>query len=149
MKARQQQQTDTSSEQPLSDRRSGEQRREAFRVGMRVAVHVESPMQMYAELVDISVLGARLDRELTCTPGVKISFLLELPNYGASLKPEELALQAEVVRVQHGHTGLRFTDLTPEQSRAVNELVNQRQRMILAALRVNRERQAADGRRDA
>lgn len=122
------------------ERRSGSQRREAFRVGMRLSVHVESPMQMYCELVDISVLGARFDRELTCTPGVKIRFTLEIPSYGAE-KPRELELRGVVVRVNGGNTGLRFADLSPEQAREVRELVNEQQRLILAALRAEREEQ--------
>jgi hypothetical protein len=121
-------------------RQTNAQRREAFRVGMRLAVHLESPMQMYCELVDISVLGARLDRELPCTPGVKIRFTLEIPNYGIG-KPEELELQGVVVRVNGGNTGLRFAELTPEQTRQVRDLVNEQQRIILAALRAKREEQ--------
>ncbi|HEX3801897.1 MAG TPA: PilZ domain-containing protein [Solirubrobacteraceae bacterium] len=122
------------------ERRSGVQRRDAFRVGMRLVVHVESPMQMYCELVDISVLGARLDRELPCTPSVKIRFTLEIPNYGVG-KPQELELQGVVVRVNGGNTGLRFAELTPEQTREVRELVNEQQRILLAALRAKREEQ--------
>jgi c-di-GMP-binding flagellar brake protein YcgR len=122
----------------------GIQRREAFRVGMHLSVHVESPMKMYCELVDISILGARFDRELPCTPGVKIRFLLEIPNYGVD-KPEELELRGEVVRVNGGNTGLRFVELTIEQTRAVRDLVNEQQRMILAALRANREKPLSDG----
>ena len=121
------------------ERRPEVQRREAFRVGMRVAIHIESPMKMFCELVDISVLGARFDRELPCTPGVKIRFLMELPSYGAGTKPDELELAAEVVRVHYGATGVRFVDLNKEQSRAVSDLVGQRQRMILAALKANRQ----------
>jgi PilZ domain len=120
------------------------QRREAFRVGMHLAVHVDSPMQMYCELIDISVLGARLDRELPCTPGVKIKFTLEIPNYGVE-KPEEIELRGEVVRVNGGNTGLRFVELTVDQTRAVRELVNEQQRMILAALRAKREGPEQDG----
>ena len=97
-------------------------------------------MQMYCELVDISVLGARLDRELPCTPGVKIHFTLEIPNYGIG-KPEELELQGVVVRVNGGNTGLRFAELTPDQTREVRDLVNEQQRIILAALRAKREEQ--------
>jgi c-di-GMP-binding flagellar brake protein YcgR len=116
----------------------GLQRREAFRVGMRLAVHVESPMQLYCELIDISVLGARLDRELPCTPGVRIRFTLEIPSYGVD-KPHQIELQGAVVRVNGGNTGLRFTELTPEQTREVRELVNEQQRLILAVIRAKRE----------
>src|SRR5579875_1765167 len=89
-------------EDEFSDRRSGEQRRGAFRVAMRMPVYVDAPMQSYCELVDISVLGLRLDAELPCTPGVLVDFRLVVPSYGATPKPEEIELFAEVVRVNAG-----------------------------------------------
>jgi hypothetical protein len=112
----------------------GIQHRQAFRVRMHLPVHVESPMHTYCETLDMSVLGARFDRDLPCTPGVEIGFTLEIPNYGVD-RPRELQLQAEVVRVREGDTGVRFVDLTPDQNRAVRELVNEQQRMILNARR--------------
>lgn len=119
----------------IEERRSGEQRREAFRIGMKMAVHVDAPMQCYCELVDISVLGMRIDRDLPCTPGVKIDFRLVIPSYGATLVPDELPLFAEVVRVEQDYTGLRFVDLTFGETRAVRELVHDHQRRLLQAAR--------------
>lgn len=129
------------SESPVRPRAAvceGVQRRQAFRVPMRMAVRVDAPMQMYCELIDMSVNGARLDRELPCTPGVRIRFSLEVPGYGAR-KPPDVELRAEVVRVEGGSTGVRFIELDHAQTRAVRDLVNERQRLILAALRANRE----------
>ncbi len=119
----------------LEERRSGEQRREAFRIAMSLAVFVDDPMELYCELVDISVLGLRLDRELPCTPGVQVEFRLEIPTYGATLKPREVGLCAEVVRVGDGFTGLRFVALEPSETRAVRELVHGQQRLLLLARR--------------
>lgn len=102
---------------------------------MSMPVHVDAPMQLYCELVDISVLGLRLDRELPCSPGVAIDFRLVIPSYGATLKPNELDLCAEVVRVEGGFTGLRFVALDFEQTRAVRDLVNGQQRRMLLAPR--------------
>jgi hypothetical protein len=65
-------------EAETSDRRSGEQRRDAFRVSMNLPVYVDEPMELYCELVDISVLGLRFDRELPCSPGVEVEFRLEV-----------------------------------------------------------------------
>ena len=118
-----------------ADRRSGYQRREAFRVGMKLPVYVDEPMELYCELVDISVLGLRLDRELPCAPGVMIEFRLEIPTYGAKPKPEQLELLAEVLRLDAGFTGLRFRRLELEQMRAVRELVHGYQRLLLLAAR--------------
>ena len=118
-----------------ADRRSGDQRREAFRVGMNLPVYVDEPMERYCELVDISVLGLRLDRELPCTPGVKVFFRLEIPSYGATPKPTEMELAAEVVRVEGGFTGLRFARLEFHQTRAIRELVHGHQRRLLLAER--------------
>ena len=117
----------------IADRRSGDQRREAFRVAMNMAVHVDHPMQLYCELVDISVLGLRIDRELPCTPGVMVEFRLLIPTYGAAPKPTELSLCAEVVRVEGGFTGLRFAALEHDETRAVRELVHGHQRRLLLA----------------
>ncbi|HWD69365.1 MAG TPA: PilZ domain-containing protein [Solirubrobacteraceae bacterium] len=118
-----------------SDRRSGDQRRDAFRVSMGLPVYVDEPMELYCELVDISVLGLRFDRELPCSPGVEIAFRVEVPTYGATPKPEELELFAEVVRVDDGFTGLRFLRLELDATRAVRELVHGHQRRLLLAER--------------
>lgn len=122
-------------EAEISDRRSGDQRREAFRVSMSLPVYVDEPMELYCELVDISVLGLRFDRELPCSPGVEIAFRLEVPTYGATRKPDEHELFAEVVRVEDGYTGLRFLRLELAQARAVRELVHGHQRRLLLAER--------------
>jgi len=127
-----------------ADRRSGDQRRDAFRIGMKLPVYVDEPMERYCELVDISVLGLRLDRELPCTPGVTVFFRLEIPSYGATPKPTEMELVAEVVRVEDGFTGLRFERLETHQTRAVRELVHGHQRRLLLA-----ERPAALDRRQS
>ena len=119
----------------VSDRRSGEQRREAFRVSMNLPVYIDAPMELYCELVDISVLGLRFDRELPCTPGVTVGFRLVIPTYGATPKPDELELHAQVVRVEDGFTGLRFLPLEIAQTRAVRELVHGHQRRLLLAER--------------
>jgi hypothetical protein len=117
----------------IADRRSGEQRREAFRIAMRMPVYIDHPMELYCELVDISVLGLRIDRELPATPGVSVEFRLMIPTYGATPKPDELSLYAEVVRVEDGFTGLRFVALQHDEVRAVRELVHGHQRRLLLA----------------
>lgn len=111
----------------------GEQRRAAFRINLRMPVHVDTRTELRCELRDVSFTGVGFDRELPATPGVEVSFSLELPTYGAALVPTAIALQAEVVRVGQGRTGLRFVDLDHEQSRAIHELVATQQRKILAA----------------
>ena len=118
-----------------SERRSGLQRREAFRIGMNLPVYVDDPMELYCELVDISVLGLRFDRALPCSSGTMIFFRLEIPSYGATPKPEQLELAAEVLRIDAGYTGLRFRRLEIEQTRAVRELVHGHQRRLLLAAR--------------
>jgi hypothetical protein len=102
---------------------------------MSLPVYVDEPMELYCELVDISVLGLRFDRELPCSPGVEVEFRLEVPTYGATPKPEELELFAEVVRVDDGFTGLRFLRMEIDQTRAVRELVHGHQRRLLLAER--------------
>jgi hypothetical protein len=107
---------------------------------MRLPVYVDDPLQLFCEVVNISVLGVRFDRELPCTPGVTIEFRLEVPMYGATAKPDEIELQAEVVRVDVYCTGLRFVNLDAEADRAVRELVNAQQRRMLAVLRESADR---------
>jgi hypothetical protein len=102
---------------------------------MRLPVYVDEPVELYCELVDISVLGLRFDRELPCPPGTTIIFRLEIPTYGATPKPDELELFAEILRIDAGFTGLRFRRLAIEQMRAVRELVHGHQRRLLLAAR--------------
>lgn len=102
---------------------------------MNLPVYVDEPMELYCELVDISVLGLRFDRELPCSPGVMVAFRLEIPSYGATPKPEQLELFAEVLRRGAGFTGLRFPRLELEQMRAVRDLVHSHQRLLLLAER--------------
>jgi c-di-GMP-binding flagellar brake protein YcgR len=127
----------------LAERRTGEQRREAFRIRMKMPVHIDEPMQLYCELVDISVLGARLDRELPCTPGVIMTFRVVIPSYGATRDLVEIELRAEVMRVDRDSTGIRFVEMTHGDARAVRELVHGQQRRLLLA-----SRRAAVDRRD-
>jgi hypothetical protein len=129
----------------LSERRTGYQRREAFRIRMNMPIHVDAPMQLYCELVDISVLGARLDRELPCTPGVKVDFRVVVPSYGATRDLIELALRAEVMRADDDSTGIRFIEMTHGEARTVRELVHgQQRRLLLAARRAALDRRHND-----
>jgi hypothetical protein len=129
----------------LAERRTGYQRREAFRIRMNMPVHVDAPMQLYCELVDISVLGARFDRELPCTSGVKVTFRVVIPSYGATRDLLELQLLAEVMRVDEGSTGVRFVEMTHGEARAVRELVHgQQRRLLLAARRAALDRRHND-----
>ena len=116
----------------------GEQRREAFRLNLHMPVHVDEPMELFCELSDISFTGVGLDVELPCRPGTEVSFLLEFPTYGGVLVPTTIALQAEVMSVERGHTGLRFVDLDREQSQAIRELVTTQQRIMLVSRRSRR-----------
>jgi hypothetical protein len=118
-----------------TERRSGRQRRDVFRIRMNMPVHVDAPMQLYCELLDISVLGARLDRELPCTPGVKVSFRLVIPSYGATRDLLELELRGEVMRVADRNTGVRFIEMKQGEARAVRDMVQAQQRRLLLASR--------------
>jgi c-di-GMP-binding flagellar brake protein YcgR len=112
----------------------GGQRRGAFRINLRMTVQVDAPRELRCGLRDVSFTGVGFDGELPSAPGVQVSFSLELPTYGA-LVPTTITLQAQVVRVEQGHTGLRFVDLDHEQARAIHELVTREQRKLLAARR--------------
>ena len=115
-----------------ADRRSGDQRREAFRIAMKHAC--------VRGRADGALLRAR--RHLGAGPAtrsraalharVKVYLRLVIPSYGATPKPTEMELSAEVVRVEGGLTGLQLVDLQPHQTRAVRELVHGHQRRLLA-----------------
>jgi hypothetical protein len=128
----------------LDVRAGGFNRRAACRVTMPMHVHVESPVQMFCELRDISVIGAAFDRELPCTPGIGIDFIFEVPTYGASLKPESIKMHAEVVRVEDGVTGVRFSDLRGEEAKQIVRLVYDQQRRILLGRHLANERKLRD-----
>ncbi len=99
---------------------------------MKVPVVVDSPVRLTCELVDISVLGLRVDRTLPCLHGTKVTFRLQLPDYGESPEASELELVAETVTIADDHTGLRFVDLSPFEAREVRDLVYAHQRRLLA-----------------
>ena len=68
-------------------------------------------MQLSCGLREISFAGVGFDLELPCQPGLQVSFSLGCPTYGGALVPTTIALQAEVVSIEPGHTGLRFVNL--------------------------------------
>jgi len=79
--------------------------RAAYRVPSNLWAHINLPMQMSVQLVDISLGGARLSRELPCTAGVPIAFGLELPGHGP------VGIHARVAWVANGQTGIQFTNM--------------------------------------
>jgi hypothetical protein len=100
---------------------------------MPLGVYVYAPTELVCELRDISYNGVGFDLELPCAPGVEVMFRLEESDYGALIVPTSIALRAEVVRVELGHTGLRLVELDGDEPRAVREFVAAKQRTILAA----------------
>ncbi len=114
---------------------------------MKVPVVVDSPVRASCELVDISVLGLRVDRRLPCAHGVKVMFRLALPDYGESPEASEFELSAVIVSVEDDHTGMRFVDLEPWEAREIRDLVYAHQRRLLAGpFRVTLDRRIHGGR---
>jgi hypothetical protein len=112
----------------------GIQRRQAFRVAVRLTVHVHEPKRMDCETVDISVLGVRFNRRLPYAPGAQIRFIVDVPARRGARR-NQLELQGRVVRVQPGDTGIEFVDTTAHQKRAVRELISQHRRLLLSTRR--------------
>lgn len=102
-----------------------EQRRAAFRVDVALPVWVEYPIERDCELVDLSVLGARIGAELPCSPGSTSEFVLVTESFGT------IPITGEVVRVGNGETAVRFIRLEHSAERAVTELVSSAQRRNL------------------
>ena len=100
---------------------------------MQMLVYVDTPVGLRCELRDLSFTGVGLDVELPCAQGAAVMFRLEEPDHGGLILPTSIALQARVVRVELGHTGLRFIEVDGEEPREVQELVAAKQRLILAA----------------
>jgi c-di-GMP-binding flagellar brake protein YcgR len=107
-----------------------EQRRAAFRVELTLPVWVEYPVERDCQLVDISVLGARFNAELPCSPGSTSEFLLVTEEYGT------VPIAGEVVRVSDGETAVKFIRLEHDAERAVTQMVNAEQRRKIKS-RVN------------
>lgn len=84
--------------------------RSSYRVPSNLWAHINLPMQMSVQLLDISLGGARLGRELPCTPGVPIALGLELPGHGP------VGIRARVVWVDNGQSGIEFTDVLGERA---------------------------------
>jgi hypothetical protein len=102
-----------------------DQRRAAFRVPMTLPVWVERPIEHDCQLVDISILGARLNAELPCSPGSTSEFLLVTEEYGT------IPIVGEIVRISDGETAVKFIKLAHDAERAVAEMVNREQRREL------------------
>ena len=117
----------------------GIQRRQAFRIRVRLPVHVRGPMRMDCETVDISVLGVRFNRRLPYAPGAQIRFIVDLPaRRGAKRNEIEIELQGRVVRALPGDTGIEFVDIDARQKQAVRELISHHRRLLLSTRRASR-----------
>lgn len=112
----------------------GIQRRQAFRVRVRLPVHVDGPKRMDCETVDISVLGVRFNRRLPYPPGAHVRFIVDVPARRGARR-NELELQGRVVRVLPDDTGIEFVDIGAHQKRAVRELINRHRRLSLSTRR--------------
>lgn len=91
------------------------QLREHARSRSNLWARINLPMTMSVQLVDISLGGARFARELPCTPGVPIAFVLEVPGLG------KVPITATVVWVDDSGTGVRFTGMAGERADALRQ----------------------------
>jgi hypothetical protein len=101
------------------------QRRAAFRISIEVPVWIEFPVERDCELVDISVLGARMNVQLPVEIGGVCEFLLVTEDYGT------LPITAEVVRAAGGETAVRFVGVPHTAARAIKEIIVGEQRRQL------------------
>ena len=101
------------------------QRRANYRIKADWWVRIHVPWEVATQLVDISLSGARFMGELPCTPGVPLSFVLEVPDIG------DVPFDAEVVWVGSGASGVRFTGVNNQRSELLREALLAEERKLL------------------
>ena len=109
-----------------SDDRDLPQRRAAFRISIEIPVWIEYPVERDCEVIDISVLGARLNVRLPVDLGAVCEFLLITEDFGT------IPISAEVVRAMDGETAVRFVGIPYTAARAVKDMIvgEQRRRLL-------------------
>lgn len=107
------------------------QRRANFRVKTKLWARIHLPMKMTVQLVDLSLGGARFDRELPCTPGVPLAFAIEVPELG------DVAVTGTVVWTdsEAGTTGVQFTEMVGERAKPLQEALLAEERRNLRGRR--------------
>ena len=94
-----------------------EQRREAFRVDVRLRVEVNHPRIRDGWLVNLSASGALLDVDLECEPGDGVQFSIMLAD------EDPIPLAAEVVRRKDTRVAVKFIGLGLGSDREVAHIV--------------------------
>jgi hypothetical protein len=86
------------------------QRRDRHRVRTQLWARIEFPVSMDVQLLDLSLSGARLDRDFAYPAGTQVHLVVETHKHG------ELPINSEIVWVRGGETGLRFSKVSERQA---------------------------------
>ncbi len=90
------------------------QRRATHRVDTQIWARVEHPLHATAQLVDLSLGGARVDQALQCAVGTVLSLVIELGS-------GDMPLSGEVMWIADGQTGVRIRPLNPIDATALRD----------------------------
>jgi hypothetical protein len=91
------------------------QRRDRHRVRTQLWARIEFPVSMDVQLLDLSLSGARLDRDFAYPAGTQVHLVVETHKHG------ELPINSEIVWVRGGETGLRFSKVSERQAAFLRE----------------------------
>jgi PilZ domain len=101
------------------------QRRIHYRQDTDMFARINVPWEMTVQLVDISIAGARFDRQLPCTPGIPIQFVIEVPSMG------DVPILGTVVWMHDGNCGVRFDMILGQKGKALEaELLEQERKHL-------------------
>ena len=102
------------------------QRRVHYRQNTDMFARIHVPWEVTVQLVDISIAGARFDRQLPCSPDVPIQFVIEVPKLG------DVPVVGTVVWMKDGHCGVRFDTILGQKGKALEAELLEQERKHLA-----------------
>jgi hypothetical protein len=92
-------------------------------------VYTLNPKTLIGYLENLTVHGARVVGDAPLEAGKAVTLLIEIPKDTASLPPAPFTINARVARsgqdeAQYANIGFEFVDVTPEQNRALNAVID-------------------------
>jgi PilZ domain len=102
------------------------QRRIHYRQNTDMFARIHVPWEVTVQLVDISIAGARFDRQLPCSPDIPIQFVIEVPALG------DVPVVGTVVWMKDGHCGIKFDTILGQKGKALEAELLEQERKHLA-----------------
>jgi hypothetical protein len=102
------------------------QRRINYRQNTDMFARIHVPWEVTVQLVDISIAGARFDRQLPCSPDIPIQFVIEVAKLG------DVPVVGTIVWMKDGHCGVRFDTILGQKGKALEAELLEQERKHLA-----------------